>query len=426
MELYAYGDINGVTINGGRVGENETLIDGLSNTKVDRGVSLVPSLSATEAFSVQSNIYDAQYGRLGGGVTSVIVKSGTNAVHGEMYEFLKNVKLDAAEWVLNKLGTPRTKFENNTWGAEVDGPIYLPKLFDGRNKLFFMMSYEGEKENSTGSNIRTLPLTEQLHGDFSNLVNSAGKPVIIYDPKTMPRVPFGGNVIPGDRINPIAAKLALLYPAPNVPGDGPNHLHNLSVLNPGGNKYSALLCKIDIHLSNRNTISFRYGQTPYYAPAVVIWGNNAAEPATSKTQVPRNWAADWTYVIAPTLVFNLRGGLARYEAFTGSGFAGGYDPRNLGFPFSLVSQFLTLQFPRFNLGTYSELGATQVTNYSTNDTWSLQPNLSWLRGRQTLKFGAEFRLYNRNTLQPGLADGSYTFNKVWTQADPQRADALSE
>src|SRR5260370_172072 len=156
-----------------------------------------------------------------------------------------------------------------------------------------------------------------------------------------------------------------------------------------------------------------------------MWGNNVAEPVTSKSQVPRNWGADWTYVIAPTLVFNLRGGLARYEAFTGSSFAGGYDPRNLGFPSSLVSQFLTLQFPRFNLGTYSELGATQVTNYSTNDTWSLQPNLNWVRGRQALKFGAEFRLYNRNTLQPGLADGSYTFSKVWTQADPQRADALS-
>ncbi len=433
MELYAYTDINAITINGGRVGENETLIDGLSNTKVDRGVSLVPALSATQEFSVQSNIYDAQYGRFGGGVTSVIVKSGTNAVHGEMYEFLKNVRLDAAEWVLNKLGTPRTKFENNTWGAEVDGPVYIPKLFDGRNRLFFMMSYEGEKENSQGSNIRTLPLPEQLHGDFSNLVTSVGKPVIVYNPKTTRlgpngtyiRDPFMNNVIPGDMINPIAAKLAQLYPAPNVPGDGLNHLRNYSVLSPGGNKYTALLGKIDVHVSNRNTISFRYGQTPYFAPAVVLWGNNAGEPATSKTFVPRNWGADWTYVINPSLIFNLRGGLSRLENFTGSNFAGGYDPRNLGFPSSLVSQFLTLQFPRFNLGTYSEIGATQVTNYSANDTWSLQPNVNWMHGRQVVKAGAEFRLYNRNTLQPGLADGSYTFGKNWTQANPQQADALS-
>ena len=433
MELYAYGDINGVAINGGRVGENETLIDGLSNTKGDRGVSLVPSLSATQEFSVQSNIYDAQYGRFGGGVTSVVVKSGTNRVHGELYEFMKNVKLDAAEWVLNKEGTPRSKFQNNTWGVEADGPVVIPKLFDGRNRLFFMMSYEGEKENSDGSNIRTLPYGGQLRGDFSNLVNSGGKQILIYDPSTTRlgpggtyiRDPFPGNIIGAGRINPIAAKLAALYPQPNVPGDGVNHLHNYSVLNPGGNKYTALLGKMDLKLSSRHSISWRYGQTPYFAPAVAVWGNNAAEPATSKTQVPRNWGADYTFIVSPTVIFNLRAGLSRYEQFAGSNFAGGYDPRQLGFPDSLVSQFLTLQFPRFNLGTYSELGASSVTNYTAADTWSLQPNLTWLQGKQTIKAGTEFRLYNRNTLAPGLASGTYTFNKQWTQANPQQADALS-
>ncbi len=433
MELYAYTDVNGVSISGGRVGENETLVDGLSNTKVDRGVSLVPSLSATQEFSVQSNIYDAQYGRLGGGVTSIIVKSGTNAVHGEMYDFLKNVKLDAAEWALNKAGTPRDKFQNNTWGAQVDGPIYIPKLYDGRNRMFFMMSYEGEKENSDASNITTLPLPEQLHGDFSNLVTSGGAKITIYDPSTVRlgpsgnyiRDPFQGNIIPASRINPIAAKVAALYPAPNVPGSGPNHLQNYSKLSPGGNKYTALLGKMDLNVSSKSKVSWRYGQTAYFAPAGVVWGTNAAEPSTSKTQVPRNWGADWTYILTPTLVFNLRGGLARYEAFSGSSFAGGFDPRTLGFPSSLVSQFASLQFPRFNMGTYSALGASTVTNYSTNDTWSAQPNATWIHGRQALKFGAEFRLYNRNTILPGLADGSYTFSKGWTQADPQRADAAS-
>ena len=435
MELYAYSDVNGVSISGGRVGENETLVDGLSNTKVDRGVSLVPSLSATQEFSVQSNLYDAQYGRVGGGVTSIVVKSGTNAIHGELYEFLKNVKLDAAEWTLNKLGTPRQQFENNTWGAEVDGPVILPKLLNGRNRVFFMMSYEGEKENSTGSNIRTLPLPNQLHGDFSNLLNAQGAPVIIYDPSTVRlgangnyiRDPFPGNVIPAARINPISAKLAQFYPQPNVPGDGPGHLHNYSKLSPGGNKYTALLGKIDVNVSSKSKLSWRYGQTPYFAPAVVLWGNNPAEPASSKTYVPRNWGADWTYILTPALVFNLRGGLSRFEQFSGSSFAGGYDPRNLGFPSSLVSQFTALQFPRFSFTNtaYSELGASSVTNYTAFDTWSIQPNMSWVHGRQAIRFGAEARLYNRNTLQPGLADGTYTFGKNWTQADPLRADSTS-
>jgi hypothetical protein len=125
------------------------------------------------------------------------------------------------------------------------------------------------------------------------------------------------------------------------------------------------------------------------------------------------------------MLFNLRAGLSRFENFSGSQFGAGFDPRELGFPSSLVSQFTTLQFPRFNLGTYSELGGTQVKNYETDDTWSLQPNMSWIHGRQTLKFGAEFRRYNQNFLQPGAAAGNYTFSKGFTQANPLRADAVS-
>jgi hypothetical protein len=124
--------VNGVSINGGRNGENGTLVDGVANTKANRGVSLIPTLSRTQEVAVQSNIYDAQYGRFGGGVTSISVKSGTNSPHGEVYEFLKNVKLDATEWVLNSLDTPRTRFQNNTFGFETDGPVYIPKVVDGR------------------------------------------------------------------------------------------------------------------------------------------------------------------------------------------------------------------------------------------------------------------------------------------------------
>ena len=433
MELYAYSDVNGVSISGGRAGENETLVDGLSNTKVDRGVSLVPALSATQEFSVQSNLYDAQYGRVGGGVTSIIVKSGTNQIHGELYEFLKNVDLDANEWTSNKAGLPQRQFENNTWGAEADGPILIPKLFDGRNRAFFMMSYEGEKENSNGVITSTVPLPEWRAGNFSSLLNSNGAPVVIYDPKTTRlgangtyiRDPFPGNSIPADRINAIAAKVIGLYPNPLSAGIGPNHLTNYAKLAPGGNKYTALLGKIDLNVSSKSHVSWRYGQTSYFAPGSPVWGNNAGEPSTYKTQVPRNWGADWTYTISPSLLFNLRGGLARHEQITGSLYAGGYDPRQLGFPSSLVSQFTALQFPRFTFGTYNQIGASTVTNYTTFDTWSVQPNLNWVHGRHALKFGAEGRLYNRNNLQPGLASGTYAFGKNWTQANPLRADSTS-
>ena len=433
MELWAYSDVNAVSINGGRSGENETLVDGLSDTNGTRSVSLMPALSGTQEVAVQSNIYDAQFGRFGGGVTSISVKSGTNRPHGEVYEFLKNIKLDAAEWTLNALGTPRTRFQNNTFGFETDGPVYIPKVIDGRNRIFYMFSYEGSREHLQSSAVRTMPTAAMLQGDFSNVLNSAGQLVTIYDPAstkqqpdgTYVRTPFPGNRIPAGQINPIAAKLATYYPKPNGPGVGAAGLFNYSVLEPQIQTYTATLGKMDIKPSSKSNISFRYGQTPWLSTPSLIWGNNAAEPSGLKTRAPRNWGADWTYSLNPSMLFNLRAGLSRYENFSGSEFGAGFDPVQLGFPASLVSQFSTVQFPRFNLGTYSELGGTAVTNYETDDTYSLQPNMSWVHGRQTIKFGAEFRLYNQNFLQPGAADGNYTFSKTWTQANPLRGDAAS-
>ncbi len=423
MELWAYSDVNGVSINGGRSGENETLVDGLADTNGNRSVSLMPTLSSAQEVAVQSNIYDAQYGRFGGGVTSISVKSGTNTVHGEVHEFLKNIRLDATEWVLNAQGTPRTRFQNNTFGTEVDGPVYIPKLIDGRNRIFFMFSYEGAREHLQSFATRTLPTAAMRQGDFSQLFNNQGQQVIIYDPTT--HAPFAGNMIPTARINPIAAKLSAYYPQPTGPGVGKAGLTNYAVLEPQVQEYTAVLGKMDFRVSPKSNISFHYGQTPWDKTPSILWGNNVAEPAALANRSPRNWGADWTYTISPSVLFNLRAGLSRYENFSGSQYGAGFDPVQLGFPSSLVSQFTTLQFPRFNLGTYSELGGTAVKNYETDDTWSLQPNMSWFHGRQNIKFGAEVRLYNQNFLQPGAADGNYTFGKTWTQANPLRADATS-
>ncbi len=437
MELYAFSNVNGVSISGGKQGENETVVDGVTNTKSDRGVAFVPSINGTQEFTIQTNSYDAQFGRVGGGVTMITVKSGTNGLHGQLFEYLKNEKLKANDWVANKDGESRTPFKNNTFGFEVDGPVRIPKVFDGRNRLFFMLSLESLREHSQGGQLRTLPSSEQLRGDFSRLANGSGQTVTIYDPltttlgpdgKTYVRTPFTGNVIPSARINPIASKAASFYPTPNLTGDGPAHLNNYAKMLPQTNQYDAWLGKMDWVLSNKSRGSFRYGQTPWMNYAKLVWGDNPAEPSNEypSTRVARNWGADWTYTVAPTLMFNLRGGLARYEGFSGNSFGIGYDPRSLGFPSGLVSQFSALMFPRFNMGTYSELGPQGGFSYSTNDAWSIQPNASWAKGRHFVKFGSELRRYNDNTRSPGYASGVYNFDStLWTQANPLRADSAS-
>ena len=371
MELYAFGNVNSVAISGGRSGENETVLDGVTNTKSDRGVAFVPSINSTQEFTVQTNSYDAQFGRVGGGVTMINLKSGTNSLHGQLFEYFKNDKLRANDWVANKDGDPKTAFKNNTFGLELDGPFYIPKVLDGRNKAFFMISLEGLREHDQGGQGRTLPLPEQVKGDFSHLYNDEGDLVSIYDPlttrlgpdgKTYVRTPFPGNIIPAGRINPVAAKVASFYPAPNLPGDGPSHQNNYQKILPETNTYDSWLGKMDYMFSEKSHASFRYGQTPWLNFAKLVWGNNPAEPSNEypSTRVARNWGADWTYTLTPAMVFDLRGGLARYEGFSGNQFGVNYDPRQLGFPSSLVGQFTTLEFPRFNVGNYSEIGSQGV------------------------------------------------------------------
>jgi len=444
MELYAFGNVNGVMISGGRQQENETLVDGQSNTRGDRGVAWVPSLNSIQEFTVQTNTYDASFGRVGGGVTSVTLKAGTNSFHGQLFEFLKNDKLRANGWYNNTFPeyvdengkAKRIPFKQSTFGFAFDGPVYIPKVFDGRNKLFFLLTLEGLREHNPGSMVTTLPQPEQLTGDFSKLYNSSGALVTIYDPMSTRldasgkyiRTPFSGNKIPSDRINPVSAKVASFYPAPTNPGVGPDKTENYSKVLPATNGYDAWLGKMDYRVTDKSTVSWRYAQTPWGNFAKVVWGTNAGEPSgeAPSTRVSRNWGADWTYTMSPTVVFNLRGGLARYEGFSGNIYAAGFDPRQLGFPSSLVSQFTTLQFPRFNIGgNYSPIGADRVTSYEARDTWTLQPALSHNVGRHLLKYGAEFRRYNYLQLGPGAASGTYNFSKAWTQADPLRGDAVS-
>jgi hypothetical protein len=430
FELYAFGNINGVSINGGRSGENEILIDGITSTRVSRGASFAPGLSAIEEVSIVTNTYDAQYGRVGGGTTSINLRTGTNSLHGELFEFFKNEKLTANGYSRNAAGISRPVYRNNTYGFRVDGPVVLPKIFDGRNKLFWMISLEGLRERNPQTQLWTVPTAVQRQGDFSGLVTNRNEPILIFDPLTGPtRTAFPGNRIPAARLNPVATRSLGFFPLPNRTSEGPDGQNNYLFVNSSRNEYDQWLGKMDWALSSKSRLSWRYGQTPWFNFARVQWGNNAAEPSgeAPSTRISRNWGADWTYTISPSMLLNLRGGLARYEGFSGNVFGRDFNPTELGFPSSLVSQYDFLQFPRFNFAglNYSPLGADRTANYEAQDTYSIQPNMTWLRGRQTWRFGAELRQYNNNTHNPGAASGTFNFGPNWTQRNPLQADALS-
>jgi hypothetical protein len=429
FELYAFGNINGVSINGGRSGENEILLDGITSTRGSRSASFAPALQAIEEVNIITNTYDAQYGRVGGGTTSINLRSGTNQFHGELFEFLKNDKLISNGYSRNSAGVRKPAYRNNTYGFRFDGPVWIPKLVNGKNKLFWMVSLEGLRERNPQTQLWTVPTAEQRTGDFSKLVTNANQPVLIYDPLSSPRQPFAGNVIPRNRINPVAARTIEFFPPANRVSESPDGQNNYLFVNSSRNDYDQWLGKMDWVASDKSRVNWRYGQTPWFNFARVQWGTNAAEPSTEapSTRISRNWGADWTYTLSSSMVFNLRGGLARYEGFSGNVFGLNFNPTELGFSERLVSQFDVRQFPRFNFtgNNISSLGSTRTANYETQDTYSVQPNLTVIRGRQTWKMGAELRLYNSNNHNPGASSGTYNFGRNWTQRNPQQADALS-
>jgi len=428
MENYALGNATGASINGGKRRENETLLDGATNTLGNRDVNFQPILDAVEEFKVNTGVYDAAYGRTGGGVTVLSTRSGSNAFHGSIWEYHKNAALAATPWVLNSLGENKPHFINNTFGFQVGGPVYLPKILDGRNKLFFMMAYEGLRERSSGEDSTIVPTAAMRSGDFSGL------PVTIYDPTTTRTVngqnvrdPFLGNRIPANRIDPVAANLLKFVPLPNF-GSGDYGNDNYAAFLGAKNGYNQLMTRVDYSVNPKNNVYVRYGRLPFTEfDGILFGGDSPAEPSRENPLLRNfyNWNADWASTLSATTVLNLRFGLARYINIGGSPPAAGFDPRELGFADSLVSQFHFLNFPRFTLGQYTAVGTDRVANQDVRDAYSYQANISKVMRTHQLKLGTEFRIYNQSVYTPGNASGAYSFSRAFTQRDPLRGDASS-
>ncbi|HPT28223.1 MAG TPA: TonB-dependent receptor, partial [Bryobacteraceae bacterium] len=436
LRSFDIGGTTGFSANGGRSSENEVLLDGISNVRSNRSVIHVPTMDSIQEFKILLNTYDAQYGRTGGGIVTMVTKGGTNDLHGTAFEYFQNDNLNANQFELNAARTKRPANNINMYGFQVSGPVFIPKAFDGRNKLFWMLAYEGMKQRSADPAVATVPEMAWRTGDFSTRYNAAGAQVLIYDPLTTGsdgnRTPFAGNVLPSARLAKMATEALKYYPAPTSAGVGTAKIQNYPYPSRWVGDMAQWIGRMDMAVNSRNNVFFRYGQNPYseYRGLTFIKNVsdvNVAEPTGNAPLIRngRNWTVDWTSTLTPRMTFGLRAGLSRWEETTGSSYGTGYDQSAMGVASSLLSQFTRQGFPNINLGTYQKMGTDRLLNYSANDSYTLQPNLNIVYGRHFLKMGGEARRYNDNTLNPGLAAGTYTFGKNWTQANYNRSDAVS-
>src|SRR6266496_1593413 len=219
------GAIANWSVNGGRASTNEFLLDGAPNNSQagSNNIAYVPPVDSVQEFKIQTNSYDSQYGHTGGGIINVSLKSGTNQLHGTVYEFARRKGWDANSFQNNAQRLPKDAHYLDQFGWQVEGPILIPKIYDGRNKSFFMFNYEDYREGTPRPQTLSVPAKEFLDGDFSKNVDGQGRLITVYDPRTgrdvngvWTRDPFAGNLIPKDRINPIGKNILGYFPAPNV------------------------------------------------------------------------------------------------------------------------------------------------------------------------------------------------------------------
>src|SRR5207249_8415631 len=174
------------SVNGGLNRKNEFLLDGAPNNAQAGGnnIAYVPPVDSVEEFKIQINSYDSQYGKTAGGIINVSLKSGTNQLHGTGYEFMRRNGLDANSFQNNAAGKDKAGHFLDQYGGALGGPLLIPKLYDGRNKSFFFVNYEGYREGTPTPLNLSVPATEFAAGDFSKLADGQNRRIVIYDPAT--------------------------------------------------------------------------------------------------------------------------------------------------------------------------------------------------------------------------------------------------
>ncbi len=365
---------------------------------------------------MQTNNYSAEFGRSGGSVVNLIYKSGTNELHGSVFEFLRNSALDANNFFANSRGIPLGSFKRNQFGASAGGPMVIPKLYRGQNKTFLYFTYEGLRQRSANNLLTTVPTELQRRGDFSQTRNAAGQLITIYDPATtvrsgsgFVRQPFPGNRIPESRIDPVARNVLRFYPLPNGPGEPNSGANNYAASGTSALDSDQFDVKIDQNLSDRQRFFVRASRRrPDTRPADLFPAEiRVAQGGTFEPQVGSGAAFGYNFAVSPTYLINFRYGFGRtflkFDAFSD-----GFDPTQLGLPTVIRDNADRLMFPGFAPAGYRALGnggADFRRNAFETHSWSFA-NTKILT-RHTLKFGAEARLLRVNNTEAGNASGNF-------------------
>jgi hypothetical protein len=424
---YQYNSLN-FSVDGGRPGTTNVLVDGIPASPPlivpIGGFAVFPSVDAVQEFKVQTTAYSAEFGRSGSGIVNVILKSGTNQFHGSGYDFVRNSALDSNTYFSNRSGTPLPSFERNQFGGSVTGPVWIPRLYNGKDKTFFLFSYEGLRQGTETEVTTTVPTALQRTGAFSQTFNSSGQQVAIYDPTTTVasgsgyvRQPFAGNKI--TNINPVAAAILQYYPLPNQPGAPYTDTNNFFASGTSQLDIDTLDARVDEIFNERNRLFVSYSRRNVASPPALLFpkADQIAEGGNAEPQVSNSAAIDYTRTVSPKFLIDLPFGFSRtFINFVP--ISAGFNPSTeLGFPGYIAADADHLLFPGIAPANYYTLGdATQgETRRGGFNIYFLGNNDTKIVRNHVIKFGGDIRILQANDVESGESTGSYTFTNAITQ-----------
>lgn len=411
----------GFKLNGGQQGGTDMLLDGATielaspNLQMNYGVSV----EAVSEFKVMTNTFPAEYGRASGGIVNLATKSGTNDFHGSVYDFLRNRALDANSWINNHSNpiAPRPVDTQNDFGAIVSGPVIIPKLFNGRDKTFFMANYEGFRFNTGGSNLQSAPTSAMYAGDFSSIENDVvsaqgitytGRKIYDYTTCTgqnagRPCLQFPGNKIPyaPDPVFKAAAQY-LPHAASSQPYD------NLLVTTQNPIDADLWTVRIDQNIGTSQKISASYDHDN--RPNTVFYSTGPLE--TSATNQSTNYARfSHDYVITPNLLNHFGFGFTRRfrEEFSGQGSYGGNWPSKIGLKGVSETTFPNISLNYGSASNFVNMPSDGANQFADN-TFQFDENVSWQHGSHSIKFGVEHRRQQFNTRWLTGTSGEFSFD----------------
>jgi hypothetical protein len=450
----------------GGVGGNEWSLDGASTNGTDRRTSYMPSPDVIDEFKIETSNFDASFGHSTGLSISMSTKSGANAIHGSATEQYFNARWNAVAFFTKQARYQQIaalRAAGNTAGANelankpmvppghthqfagtISGPVYIPKVFDGRNKLFFFLGYSGLRnlQSARSSEINyTVPTDDMRRGDFSKmlLINPNPGRYIVYDPLTVipdparaghwVRTPFTGNIVPSSRFkNPIyefyAKRMPLANNNPTDPTREPVNNFNASSM-PNNAFNDSFNNRIDYQASNNHRFYVRWVRSNYLEDAQdYTFSSETGLMAWNEKRNTRSGAVDWTYTINPTTVLNVSLNANQFSLQNQRLGTRKYKPTDVGLPAYMDAKcggscvLPRVVWPGMTAWSGDMVLGVAVDAGPTGRQQGLTVNLSHVRNNHSLRGGIDFRQHYRTLLQNGgLTSGNFSFGNNFVRRD---------